>query len=154
MVDVRFVMDHHPCVAIGMTAGAGVLKTGTATAALVIAVPRIAAFQNVVLATLMERTVGLLLIGDLPIEDLQIDSFLIESLRIDILRNDHLLIAGPPLIVVPLRAALQATVLQIVVQEIRARVTVGLPSIVDRQSIGPQIASQIGPQIVSLWIGP
>ena len=143
-------MDHHPYVATVMTAGEDVLKRGTANEVPVTVAPRIGAFQNVVLATRMERTVGLLLIAALLIEHPRIDSFLIESLRIDILRNDHLLIAGPPLIVVPLRAALQATVLQIVVQEIRARVTVGLPSIVDRQSIGPQI----GPQIVSLWIGP
>ena len=118
------------------------------------ALSQINVFPNVVLKIRVQRIVGHLLIAALLIEHPRIDSFLIESLRIDILRNDHLLIAGPPLIVVPLRAALQATVLQIVVQEIRARVTVGLPSIVDRQSIGPQIASQIGPQIVSLWIGP
>jgi hypothetical protein len=143
-------MDHHPCVAIGMKAGAGVLKTGTATAALVIAVPRIAAFQNVVLATLMERTVGLLLIGDLPIEDLQIDSFLIESLQIDTLRTVNRLIVGPPLIVALPRAVIQATVFLIVAQEIRDRVTAGLPLIVAPQSIGLQIARQIVPLGIGL----
>jgi hypothetical protein len=143
-------MDHHPCVAIGMKAGAGVLKTGTATAALVIAVPRIAAFQNVVLATLMEQTVGLLLIADLPIEDPRIDSFLIESLQIDTLRTDHRLIVVPPLIVALPRAVFQATVFLIVAQEIRDRVTAGLLLTVAPQSIGLQIARQIVP----LGIGP
>ena len=123
-----------------MKAGAGVLKTGTATAALVIAVPRIAAFQNVVLATLMERTVGLLLTAALPIEDPRTDSFLIGSLRTDILRTDNRLIVGPPLIVALPRAVLQATVLPIVVQEIRVRATAGLPLIVAPQSTGLQIA--------------
>jgi hypothetical protein len=102
-------MDHHPYVAIGVTAGGDGLKRETATVVPVTVVPRIAAFQNVVLATRMERTVGLLLIAVLPIEDPRIDSFLIESLR-----TDNLLIVGLPLIVAPPRALLQATVFQIV----------------------------------------
>ena len=107
-------MDHHPYVAIVMTAGGDVLKTETASDVPVTGAPRIGAFQNVALATRMERTVGLHLIAVRPIEALQIDSFRIESLQIDILLNGNLLIAGPPLIVAPLRAALQATVFQIV----------------------------------------
>ena len=128
-----------------MTAGWDVLKTETASDVPVTVAPRIDAFQNVALATRMERTVGLLLIAARPIEALQID-----ILRIDILRNGNLLIAGPPLIVAPLRAALQATVFQIVAQEIRSRVTAVLLSIVDPHLIGLQIA----PQIVPLGIGP
>jgi hypothetical protein len=93
----------------------------------------------------MERTAGLLLIAALPIENPRI-----ESLRIDILRID-----GPPLTVALPRAVLQATGFPIVVQEIRARVTAGLPLIVAPQSTGPQIASQIVPlEIVPLEIGP
>jgi hypothetical protein len=133
-------MDHHPYVAIGVTAGGDGLKRETATVVPVTVVPRIAAFQNVVLATRMERTVGLLLIAVLPIEDPRIDSFLIESLR-----TDNLLIVGLPLIVAPPRALLQATVFQIVAQELLARVTAGLPLIVAPQSIGSQIALQIAP---------
>jgi hypothetical protein len=133
-------MDHHPYVAIGLTAGGDGLKRKTATVVPVTVVPRIAAFQNVVLATRMERTVGLLLIAVLPIEDPRIDSFLIESLR-----TDNLLIVGLPLIVAPPRALLQATVFQIVAQEILARVTAGLPLIVAPQSIGSQIDLQIAP---------
>jgi hypothetical protein len=103
----------------------------------------------------MERTAGLLLIAALPIENPRIDSFLIESLRIDTLRIDTLridnrLIDGPPLTVALPRAVLQATVFPIVAQEIRARVTAGLPLIVAPLSTGPQIASQIVP----LEIGP
>ena len=143
-------MDHHPYVAIVMTAGGDVLKTETASDVPVTGAPRIGAFQNVALATRMERTVGLHLIAVRPIEALQIDSFRIESLQIDILRNGNLLIAGPPLIVAPLRAALQATVFQIVAQEIRSRVTAVLLSIVDPHLIGLQIA----PQIVPLGIAP
>jgi hypothetical protein len=133
-------MDHHPYVAIGVTAGGDGLKRETATVVPVTVVPRIAAFQNVVLATRMERTVGLLLIAVLPIEDPRIDSFLIESLQ-----TDNLLIVGLPLIVAPPRALLQATVFQIVAQEILARVTAGLPLIVAPQSIGSQIDLQIAP---------
>ena len=153
-------MDHHPYVAIEMTAGGDVLKREIANEDLVTVVPRIAAFQNVVLGTRMERTAGLLLIAALPIENPRIDSFLIESLRIvtlridtlriDILRIDNRLIDGPPLTVALPRAVLQATVFPIVAQEIRARVTAGLPLIVAPQSTGPQIASQIVP----LEIGP
>jgi hypothetical protein len=143
-------MDHHPYVAIVMTAGGGVLKREIANELPVTDVPRIAAFQNVVLGTRMERTAGLLLIAALPIENPRIDSFLIESLRIDTLRIDNRLIDGPPLTVALLRAVLQATVFPIVAQEIRARVTAGLPLIVAPQSTGPQIASQIVP----LEIGP
>lgn len=148
-------MDHHPYVAIVMTAGGGVLKREIANELPVTDVPRIAAFQNVVLGTRMERTAGLLLIAALPIENPRIDSFLIESLRIDtlridILRIDNRLIDGPPLTVALPRAVLQATVFPIVAQEIRARVTAGLPLIVAPQSTGPQIASQIVP----LEIGP
>ena len=137
-----------------MKAGAGVLKTGTATAALVIAVPRIAAFQNVVLGTRMERTAGLLLIAALPIENPRIDSFLIESLRIDTLRIDNRLIDGPPLTVALPRAVLQVTGFLIVAHEIWGRVTADLPLIVAPQSIGPQIASQIASQIVPMEIAP
>ena len=113
-----------------MTAGGDVLKTETASDVPVTVVPRIGAFQNVVLATRMERTVDLLLIAARPIEALQIDSFRIESLRIDILqtdilRTDNRLIVGPPLIVA---------------QEIRVRATAGLPLIVAPQSTGLQIA--------------
>ena len=132
-----------------MTAGGDVLKTETASDVPVTGAPRIGAIQNVALATRMERTVGLHLIAVRPIEALQIDSFRIKSLQIDIPRNGNLLIAGPPLIVAPLRAALQATVFQIVAQEIRSRVTAVLLSIVDPHLIGLQIA----PQIVPLGIG-
>ena len=147
-------MDHHPYVAIVMTAGGGVLKREIANEVPVTDVPRIAAFQNVVLGTRMERTAGLLLIAALPIENPRIDSFLIESLRIDTLRIDNRLIDGPPLTVALPRAVLQATVFPIVAQEIRARVTAGLPLIVAPQLTGPQIASQIASQIVPLEIGP
>ena len=150
MVDARFVMDHRPCGAIGMTAGEDVLKTETATAAPVTVVLRIGAFPNGGQVMPMERTVGLLLTAALPIEDPRIDSFLIGSLRIgslridilrtDILRTDNRLIVGPPLIVALPRAVLQATVLPIVAQEIRVRATAGLPLIVAPQSIGLQIA--------------
>ena len=148
-------MDHHPYVAIVMTAGGVVLKREIANEIPVTDVPRIAAFQNVVLGTRMERNAGLLLIAALPIENPRIDSFLIESLRIDTLRIDTLridnrLIDGPPLTVALPRAVLQATVFPIVAQEIRVRVTAGLPLIVAPQSTGPQIASQIVP----LEIGP
>ena len=61
MVDARFVMDHRPCGAIGMTAGEDVLKTETATAAPATVVPRIGAFPNGGQVMPMERTVGLLL---------------------------------------------------------------------------------------------
>ena len=138
-------MDHHPFGAIVMTAGGDVLKTETASDVPVTVAPRIGAFQNDVLATRMERTVGLLLTAALPIEDPRI-----ESLRIDTLRTDNLLIAGPPLIAAPLRAVLQATVFQIVAQEIWARVTAARPSIDAPQLIGRQIATQIVP----LGIGP
>ena len=140
MVDARFVMDHRPCGAIGMTAGEVVLKTETATAAPATVVPRIGAFPNGGQVMPMERTVGLLLTAALPIEDPRIDSFLIGSLRIDILRTDNRLIVGPPLIVALPRAVLQATVLPIVAQEIRVRATAGLPLIVAPQSTGLQIA--------------
>ena len=145
MVDARFVMDHRPCGAIGMTAGEDVLKTETATAAPATVVPRIGAFPNGGQVMPMERTVGLLLTAAPPIEDPRIDSFLIDnfligSLRIDILRTDNRLIVGPPLIVALPRAVLQATVLPIVAQEIRVRATAGLPLIVAPQSTGLQIA--------------
>ena len=140
MVDARFVMDHRPCGAIGMTAGEDVLKTETATAAPVTVVPRIGAFPNGGQVMPMERTVGLLLTAALPIEDPRIDSFLIGSLRIDILRTDNRLIVGPPLIVALPRAVLQTIVLPIVAQEIRVRATAGLPLIVAPQSTGLQIA--------------
>ena len=145
MVDARFVMDHRPCGAIGMTAGEDVLKTETATAAPATVVPRIGAFPNGGQVMPMERTVGLLLTAALPIEDPRIDSFLIGSLRIDILRidilrTDNRLIVGPPLIVALPRAVLQATVLPIVAQEIWVRATAGLPLIVAPQSTGLQIA--------------
>jgi hypothetical protein len=143
-------MDHHPYVAIVMTAGGGVLKREIANELPVTDVPRIAAFQNVVLGTRMERTAGLLLIAALPIENPRIDSFLIESLRIDTLRIDNRLTVVPPLTVALPRAVLQATVFPIVAQEIRARVTAGLPLIVAPLSTSPQIASQIVP----LEIGP
>jgi sRNA-binding protein len=130
VVDARFVMDHRPCGAIGMTAGEDVLKTETATAAPATVVPRIGAFPNGGQVMPMERTVGLLLTAALPIEDP----------RTDILRTDNRLIVGPPLIVALPRAVLQATVLPIVVQEIRVRATAGLPLIVAPQSTGLQIA--------------
>jgi hypothetical protein len=130
VVDARFVMDHRPCGAIGMTAGEDVLKTETATAAPATVVPRIGAFPNGGQVMPMERTVGLLLTAALPIEDP----------RIDILRTDNRLIVGPPLIVALPRVVLQATVLPIVVQEIRVRATAGLPLIVAPQSTGLQIA--------------
>ena len=136
MVDARFVMDHRPRGAIGMTAGEDVLKTEAATAAPVTVARRIGAFPNGGQVMPMERTVGLLLTAALPIEDPRIDSFLIDTLRID-----NLLIVGPPLIVALPRAVLQATVLPIVAQEIRVRATAGLlPLIVAPQSIGLQIA--------------
>jgi sRNA-binding protein len=135
VVDARFVMDHRPRGAIGMTAGEDVLKTEAATAAPVTVARRIGAFPNGGQVMPMERTVGLLLTAALPIEDPRI-----ESLRIDILRTDNRLIVGPPLIVALPRAVLQATVLPIVVQEIRVRATAGLPLIVAPQSTGLQIA--------------
>ena len=135
MVDARFVMDHRQCGAIGMTAGEDVLKTETATAAPATVVPRIGAFPNGGQVMPMERTVGLLLTAAPPIEDPRID-----ILRTDILRTDNRLIVGPPLIVALPRAVLQATVLPIVVQEIRVRATAGLPLIVAPQSTGLQIA--------------
>jgi hypothetical protein len=140
VVDARFVMDHRPCGAIGMTAGEDVLKTETATAAPATVVPRIGAFPNGGQVMPMERTVGLLLTAALPIEDPRTDSFLIGSLRTDILRTDNRLIVGPPLIVALPRVVLQATVLPIVVQQIRVRATAGLPLIVAPQSTGLQIA--------------
>jgi sRNA-binding protein len=130
VVDARFVMDHRPCGAIGMTAGEDVLKTETATAAPATVVPRIGAFPNGGQVMPMERTVGLLLTAALPIEDP----------RTDILLTDNRLIVGPLLIVALPRAVLQATVLPIVVQEIRVRATAGLPLIVAPQSTGLQIA--------------
>jgi hypothetical protein len=92
VVDVRFVMDHHPSVAIGMTAGGDVLKTETASDVPVTVAPRIDAFQNVALATRMERTVGLLLIAAPPTEDPRTDSFPIEF-PIESLLTDSLPIA-------------------------------------------------------------
>ena len=123
------------------------------------ALSQINVFPNVVLKIRAQRIAGRLLIAALPIENPRIDSFLIESLRIDTLRIDTLridnrLIDGPPLTVALPRAVLQATVFPIVAQEIRARVTAGLPLIVAPQSTGPQIASQIASQIVPLEIGP
>ena len=145
MVDARFVMDHRPCGAIGMTAGEDVLKTETATAAPATVVPRIGAFPNGGQVMPMARTVGLRLTVALPLEDPRIDSSLSGSLRIDILqtdilRTDNRLIVGPPLIVALPRAVLQATVLPIVAQELRVRATAGLPLIVAPQSTGLQIA--------------
>ena len=148
MVDARFVMDHRPCGAIGMTAGEDVLKTETATAAPATVVPRIGAFPNGGQVMPMERTVGLLLTVALPIEDPRIDSSLSGSLRIDILqtdilRTDNRLIVGPPLIIALPKAVPQATVSLIVAQGIRSAVTADLPLIVASQSIALQIARQI-----------
>jgi hypothetical protein len=140
VVGVRFVMDHHPSVAIGMTAGGDVLKTETASDVPVTVAPRIDAFQNVALATRMERTVGLLLIAARPIEALQIDSFpteslLTDSLPIAVFQSVGLgirdpMIAGLPSSVAPLRGALQEIVFQSVALKIQAPVTAALPSIV------------------------
>jgi hypothetical protein len=138
-------MYHHPSVAIGMTAGGDVLKTETASDVPVTVAPRIGAFQNVALATRMERTVGLLLIAARPIEALQIDSFpteslLTDSLPIAVFQSVGLgirdpMIAGLPssvarLRVAPLRGALQEIVFQSVALKIQAPVTAARPSIV------------------------
>ncbi len=138
MVDVRFVMDHHPCVAIAMTAGEDVLKTGTATDAPVTDVPRSGAFQNGVPVTLSERTVALLLIAAPRTESPLIDVFQSVDMAIRVP-----VIVGRPLIVAPLRAGLQAAVSQNVAHGIRARVTVGLPLTVDPPSMGLQTGSPI-----------
>ena len=143
-------MDHHPYVAIVMTAGGDVLKTETASDVPVTVAPRIDAFQNVALATRMERTVGLLLIAAPPTEDPRTDSFPIESLLTDslpiaVFQSVGLgirdpMIAGLPssvarlrgalLRVAPLRGALQEIVFQSVALKIQAPVTAALPSIV------------------------
>jgi hypothetical protein len=133
-------MDHHPSVAIGMTAGGDVLKTETASDVPVTVAPRIGAFQNVALATRMERTVGLLLIAAPPTEDPRTDSFPIESLLTDslpiaVFQSVGLgirdpMIAGLPSSVARLRGALQEIVFQSVALKIQAPVTAALPSIV------------------------
>ena len=143
MVDVRFVMDHHPCVAIGMTAGEVVLKAGTATDAPVIGVPRIGAFQNGVQVIHMERTVDRLLIAARLTADPRTDHFRIDSRLIGVFQSVDMairvpMIVGLPLIVTPQRAVLQATVFQNIAPEILARLTVGLPSTVAPPSIAPQ----------------
>jgi len=113
-----------------MKAGEDVLKTGTVIDARMTVVLRTGASRIGAQVMPMERTVGLLLTAALPIEDP----------RTDILRTDNRLIVGPPLIVALPRVVLQATVLPIVVQEIRVRATAGLPLIVAPQSTGLQIA--------------
>jgi hypothetical protein len=120
-------MDHHPSAAIVMTSGGDVLTTETATDVPVTAAPRIGAFQNVVLAIRMERTVGLLSIAAPPIADPRIADPRIDSLLSDVSQS------GVMGILVPTIAAL----LLIVAPEIRAQVTAGLPSIVDPQPIAP-----------------
>jgi hypothetical protein len=120
-------MDHHPSAAIVMTSGGDVLTTETATDVPVTAAPRIGAFQNVVLAIRMERTVGLLSIAAPPIADPRIADPRIDSLLSDVSQS------GVMGILVPMIAAL----LLIVAPEIRAQVTAGLPSIVDPQPIAP-----------------
>jgi hypothetical protein len=125
-------MDHHPSAAIVMTSGGDVLTTETATDVPVTAAPRIGAFQNVVLAIRMERTVGLLSIAAPPIADPPIADPWIADPRIDSLLSD-VSQSGVMGILVPTIAAL----LLIVAPEIRAQVTAGLPSIVDPQPIAP-----------------
>ena len=122
-------MDRHPSAAIAMTAGGDVLTTETATDVPVTAAPRIGAFQNVVLAIRMERTVGLLSIAAPPIADPRIADPRTDSLLSDVSQS------GVMGILVPMIAALPL----IVAPEIRAQVTAGLPSIVGPQLIAPQI---------------
>lgn len=161
-------MDHHPSVAIEMTAGGDVLKTEAATDVPVTVARRIGASQNVVLATPMERIVDRLLIAAPPIEDPRTDSFPTDSLLTDGLPTDSLptdslpiavfqsgglgirdpMIAGLPSIVArlrvaPLRGALQEIVFPIVALKIQAPVTAALPS----------IAPLIVPPIVPAGIG-
>ena len=111
-----------------MTAGGDVLTTETATDVPVTAAPRIGAFQNVVLAIRMERTVGLLSIAAPPIADPRIADPRTDSLLSDVSQS------GVMGILVPMIAALPL----IVAPEIRAQVTAGLPSIVGPQPIAPQ----------------
>ena len=120
-------MDRHPSAAIAMTAGGDVLTTETATDVPVTAAPRIGAFQNVVLAIRMERTVGLLSIAAPPIADPRIADPRTDSLLSDVSQS------GVMGILVPMIAALPL----IVAPEIRAQVTAGLPSIVAPQPIAP-----------------
>ena len=132
-------MDHHPSVAIEMTAGGDVLKTEAATDVPVTVARRIGASQNVVLATPMERIVDRLLIAAPPIEDPRTDSFPTESLPTDslpiaVFQSVGLgirdpMTAGLPSIVAPLRVALQETVFPIVALKMQAPVTAALPSI-------------------------
>ena len=132
-------MDHHPSVAIEMTAGGDVLKTEAATDVPVTVARRIGASQNVVLATPMERIVDRLLIAAPPIEDPRTDSFPTESLPTDslpiaVFQSGGLgirdpMIAGLPSIVARLRVALQETVFQSVALKIQVPVTAALPSI-------------------------
>ena len=148
-------MDHHPSVAIEMTAGGDVLKTEAATDVPVTVARWIGASQNVALATPMERIVDRLLIAAPPIEDPRTDSFPTESLPTGSLLTDglptdsppiavfqsvglgirDLMIAGLPSIVArlrvaPLKGALQEIVFQRVALKIQAPVTAALPSIV------------------------
>lgn len=151
-------MDHHPSVAIEMTAGGDVLKTEAATDVPVTVARRIGASQNVVLATPMERIVDRLLIAAPPIEDPRTDSFPTESLPTDsfpiaVFQSVGLgirdpMIAGLPSIVARLRVArlkgaLQEIVFQSVALKIQAPVTAALPS----------IAPLIIPPIVPAGIG-
>jgi|UPI0002EC0848 hypothetical protein len=125
-------MDHHPSVAIEMTAGGDVLKTEAATDVPVTVARRIGASQNVVLATPMERIVDRLLIAAPPIEDPRTDSFPTESPPSESLLTDSLLTDGLPI-----------AVFQSVALKIQAPVTAALPS----------IAPLIVPPIVQAGIG-
>lgn len=151
-------MDHHPSVAIEMTAGGDVLKTEAATDVPVTVARRIGASQNVVLATPMERIVDRLLIAAPPIEDPRTDSFPTASLPTDslpiaVFQSGGLgirdpMIAGLPSIVArlrvaPLRVALQETVFQSVALKIQAPVTAALPSIAPL-IVPPIVPAEIG----------
>lgn len=146
-------MDHHPSVAIEMTAGGDVLKTEAATDVPVTVARRIGASQNVVLATPMERIVDRLLIAAPPIEDPRTDSFPTESLPTASLPTDSLPTDSLPI------AVFQSGGLGI-----RDPMIAGLPSIVARLSVAlkiqapvtaalPSIAPLIVPPIVPAGIG-
>ena len=133
MVDVRFVMGHHPCVAIAMKAGEDVLKTGTVIDARMTVVLRTGASQIGAQVMPMERTVGLLLTVVPLIEDLRIENPLMEGPQTDspliaVFQSVDMGIRFPTIVVLPL----------IVAPETLARVSAGLPSIGAPPSIDPQ----------------
>lgn len=138
MVDVRFVMGHHPCVAIAMKAGEDVLKTGTVIDARMTVVLRTGASQIGAQVMPMERTVGLLLTVVPLIEDLRIENPLMEGPQTDSFRTDSPLIAVFQSVDMGIRFPTIAALPLIVAPETRARVSAGLPSIGAPPSIDPQ----------------